>query len=157
MSEDALIAGLVAMRSRAKTVSPPVSAAAIQNAEAALGFTLPALLAKLYGQVANGGFGPGYGIMGLDGGHTNDDGDSCVKLYRKFRMPYRGKVIWPDGYLPVCYGGCSLYSVLDCSSDAAPVLAIDLADGCSPSAFRKESASLLEWLDAWFRGVSRPA
>lgn len=48
--------------------SPPASPAAVARAEAALGFALPTTLRAIYLDVANGGFGPGYGVMGVEGG-----------------------------------------------------------------------------------------
>lgn len=45
----------------------PLPAEAVERAEAALGFTLPPLLTALYTRIANGGFGPEYGLMPLIG------------------------------------------------------------------------------------------
>lgn len=44
------------------TVAPPASPAAVDAAEAALGFAIPQLLRRLYIEVGNGGFGPNYGL-----------------------------------------------------------------------------------------------
>ena len=46
----------------------------ISETESLLGFPLPPLLRLLYTQVANGGFGPGYGVIGAVGGFPLDDG-----------------------------------------------------------------------------------
>jgi hypothetical protein len=43
---------------------PPATEVQLQATEVALGFPLPPLLRALYAQVANGGFGFGYGIRG---------------------------------------------------------------------------------------------
>lgn len=40
--------------------------------KAILGFPLPPLLRALYTQLANGGFGPMYGLLGLAGGAPGD-------------------------------------------------------------------------------------
>jgi hypothetical protein len=37
-----------------------------------MGFSLPPLLGRLWVEVANGGFGPGYGLLGLNGGCAAD-------------------------------------------------------------------------------------
>jgi hypothetical protein len=50
---------------------PPTSLLVVKAAENELDFRLPPLLSRLYTQVANGGFGPGYGIFGLEGGYAN--------------------------------------------------------------------------------------
>ena len=41
----------------------------IQQTEHLLGFALPPLLVALYSALANGGFGPGYGLRGMVGGY----------------------------------------------------------------------------------------
>lgn len=50
---------------------PPVTMLKVEAAEEKLAFGLPPLLRELYTQVGNGGFGPGYGIFGLEGGYTD--------------------------------------------------------------------------------------
>src|SRR4030042_1292267 len=50
-------------------IYPPTSNFVVEATEKELSFKLPPLLAQLYTQVANGGFGPGYGIYGLEGGY----------------------------------------------------------------------------------------
>jgi hypothetical protein len=50
---------------------PPTTSAIVEAAEAKLGFSLPPLLRQLYTEVGNGGFGPGYGLFGLEGGYTD--------------------------------------------------------------------------------------
>jgi len=37
-----------------------------------MGFALPPLLERLYSEVGNGGFGPGYELCGLSGGFAED-------------------------------------------------------------------------------------
>jgi hypothetical protein len=70
---------------------PPASGSVVEAAEASLGFRLPPLLNDLYTQVGNGGFGPGYGIFGLEGGYTDHDiindfqGGTLVEWYCAFR------------------------------------------------------------------------
>ncbi len=57
---------------------PPATEEQLQETEALLGFALPPLLRLLYTGIANGGFGPGYGIIGalegfpLEGGMGED-------------------------------------------------------------------------------------
>ena len=47
---------------------PPATEEQIRDTEQQLGFPLPPLLRLLYTEVANGGFGPPYGIVGTPGG-----------------------------------------------------------------------------------------
>src|SRR4051794_32468599 len=67
------------------TVFPPVSAAQVCDAEAALGFPLPALLRDIYVKIGNGGFGPGCGLFGLQSGDYRRW--NAVQLYHSFRHP----------------------------------------------------------------------
>ena len=47
----------------------PASEQQIRHTEQQLGFPLPQLLRHLYAEIANGGFGPGYGIIGVEDGY----------------------------------------------------------------------------------------
>src|SRR5690242_3913384 len=46
----------------------PADRVGVARDERRLGFTLPALLKRLYAEIGNGGFGPGYGLIGLTNG-----------------------------------------------------------------------------------------
>lgn len=52
----------------------PVSENVVQDAEKELGFSIPSLLRLCYLAVGNGGYGPGFGIIGLKGGYASDLG-----------------------------------------------------------------------------------
>src|SRR5690349_6056273 len=47
---------------------PPATEEQLQATEDAIGFSVPPLLRMLYAEIANGGFGPSYGITGARGG-----------------------------------------------------------------------------------------
>lgn len=57
----------------------PASLEVINRAENELGFGLPFNLKSCLQQIANGGFGPAYGLIGLDGGHLDSFGRSLVQ------------------------------------------------------------------------------
>ncbi len=84
---------------------PPANAAGIAQAEADLGFGLPPLLRECYLEIANGGFGPGRGVMGVDAGHCSDYGN-IVATYKMLERDHRemGKT-WEAGLLPFCGWG----------------------------------------------------
>lgn len=46
----------------------PATEEQLRESEQTLGYALPPLLRLLYLQIANGGFGPGYGLFGVSGG-----------------------------------------------------------------------------------------
>ncbi len=53
---------------------PPATEEQLHETEQILGFPLPPLLRLLYTRIANGGFGPGYGIIGAIDGFPLEDG-----------------------------------------------------------------------------------
>ncbi len=139
-------------------ISACVTSAQLAQAEAALGFTLPPLLKELYGFVGNGGFGPAYGLLGIPGGATNEDGYDCVRLYLGLRTPTEGDPhwSWPEKLLPVGHLGCGMYACVDCSSPDGVVVWFEPnphVDG-EPwdDAFVPLAPSLCAWLEAWLDG-----
>jgi hypothetical protein len=92
---------------------PPATEQQIRETEQQLGFPLPPLLRLLYTQIANGGFGPGYGIIGVAGGVDYPYG-SIARRYRwevdfanaliqldrggwRSLTPEAREVLWEDG------------------------------------------------------------
>lgn len=131
----------------------PVSLEEIETAEEQLGFRLPTLLRDLYLYVDNGGFGPGSGVLGLSNGWTDDLGNTALSSYldsRSYRQEQEedGDPIedqWREGLLPICYWGCTVYSMLDCTSEDGPVWTWDAGKIDS----KPEANSLREWLEYW--------
>jgi hypothetical protein len=137
---------------------PPVNGFRIRLAETHLGFALPPLLRDLYMNVANGGFGPGYGLVGVRGGATVSRGgreSSLVPLYYRFLFRRTRKEPWEDRYLPICTWGCTYYSFVDCAHPDAPVFAFDEnTHGYGPwgCAFALHAHSFEEWIQRWVDG-----
>jgi hypothetical protein len=136
-------------------VFPTVDAQQIAEAERALGFVLPELLKALYLRVGNGGYGPGYGIVGLPGGATDDMGRNLVDLYNAYfpENPDDPHWRWPPALLPLAHLGCAMYACLDCSAPDAPVVWFEPnphVDGEPWSdSFIPLTSSVTEWLRAW--------
>jgi hypothetical protein len=139
-------------------VYPPVSAAQIAAAEASLGFPLPPLLRDIYMTIGNGGFGPGYGLIGIEGGapmHVAGREWHLADLYRAFRLTPTRNESWAEKLLPVCTWGCTYYSYLDCALPETPVLAFDEnSHGHGPwgCAFSLHAASFEDWMERWLNG-----
>lgn len=137
--------------------SPPASPAAVARAEAALGFALPATLRVIYLDVANGGFGPGYGVMGVDGGFTDDRKMTVVGLHHVFlgRDPDDPTWQWNEDWLPFCHWGCGIYSIVDARAPY-PVSYVDPGskDIGAPmsSIVLPHKDTLDQWLDDWMSG-----
>jgi len=154
MTEDELIKAIRARAAQPKlridmtTVDTPplyagASTTALDVAEAQLGFPLPPLLRRLYTEVGNGGFGPGAGLVGVEGGHTDVDGQTLVALYRALRA--QG---WPEGLLPACDWGGGAWASID---QEGAIVTVDEA-GATRTRF-----DLGEWLEAWVSGVDLQA
>jgi hypothetical protein len=127
-------------------IYPPASEEQLQITENVLGYSLPPLLRMVYAEVANGGFGPGYGITGAWGGFSvNGDGrydtiDRCTDTDPKLSyvtlaildtgpnsepfvvdLPYspwieHSQNQWPAKCLHLAYGGCGCDFWLDVST-----------------------------------------
>ena len=141
----------------------PAAPDAIEEAERLLGHRLPRLLRRLYLEVANGGFGPGWGILGVRGGHADDYHQTAVDLYREAHAESSTEA-WsslPAGLLPICHWGCGIYSFLDCADTAAPMWGWDpnpvTADEIDKALVRQD-ITFTEWLARWGeRRLDQPA
>jgi len=152
----------------AYVLAPPASIRQVADAEKRLGFPLPPLLRQAYLEVANGGFGPGFGIYGLPVAGAGD-AETAVGKYLALRERQTNPA-WPKALVPICYWGSGIASYLDCSAPEAAVIRVDgnmpkanvaeripasrrykrdadLADACWI-----ESPSLEPWLEAWANG-----
>jgi hypothetical protein len=138
----------------AKDLPPPVDAAAIDRAEASLGFALPPFLRRVYVEVADGGFGPGGGLLGLQG---------AVAAHTRMRtgeeMP-RGRA-WPERLLPVVERDPGFYCV-DATTGAGRVVDWDpeelgefSGEKAFDRSFREEAPSLVAWLGTWVGGKTQ--
>lgn len=115
---------------------------ALDAAESELGFPLPALLRRLYLEVENGGFGPGAGLVGVDGGYPDPDGRTLSASYAVLRLQD-----WPEGLVPLCDLGDGAWSCFDGrAADGRIVTMVD--SGATRTRF-----TLFSWLEAWVSGV----
>lgn len=139
-------------------VLPPASEQAVINTERHLGFMLPQTLRRIYLEIANGGFGPGYGVMGVDGGFTDDLGNTVADLYESYRQPDPDDPTWqwPDGLLPICHWGCIAYSAVDCNREAGPVYMADVGvkEKGEPmeTIVKLHKPSIDAWINDWLNG-----
>ncbi|WP_314619981.1 SMI1/KNR4 family protein [Streptomyces stackebrandtii] len=148
-----LVPRVAAKAKAASTDLPPTAGAEeVAEAETVLGFALPPLLASLYREVANGGYGPDYQLLPLVG-----PGRTALSEYRSERSasaegetPY-----WPAGVLPILDWGCAMYAAVDCLSETATVLLFEpnamTDDGAA--AWFVDAGSLAEWLETWLAGT----
>jgi hypothetical protein len=135
------------MTTPASSVLPgPADDAAIAAAEAALGVRLPTALRRVYAEVADGGFGPGEGILPLS---------QLVRQHAELRSP--GMMpedrAWPPELLPIV----SMDPGWDCvEATTGRVIAWDpeelgerVSDREWTRAFRELQPSVEAWLTDW--------
>ncbi len=166
---DLLIAKVTRKASDSRTqielaIGPPaaipsrLSNADLEASEKSLNFKVPEPLKALYQDFGNGGFGPGYGLIGLSGGACDDQGHDAVKLYELYSGsdPDDPEWQWPRGLLPICHWGCAIYSCVDCISDGYPIVIFDpnMHDESWAQCFVPTERTLESWLGAWTDGVS---
>jgi hypothetical protein len=169
--------GELASDELAAPIPPPVSPRTVDATERQLGFPLPELLRQLYLEIGNGGFGPSYGVLGLKGGATDEQGNTLVGVYRSMKRLARESRHWhwPEGLLPLCRLGCGMYSCLDCARVRVPVLIFDpnilgQADETDKKdavllwtyAFFWQDSTFTSWLKGWLderpeRDPTRPS
>ncbi|MFI8181075.1 SMI1/KNR4 family protein [Actinacidiphila glaucinigra] len=150
---DDLIVRVAARASAAAgTLPAPARAAQVEEAEALLGFALPPLLARLYTEVADGGFGPlGNELFPLAG-----KGRTAVSAYRAERGEPQASDSphWPEGVLPILDWGCGMYGAVDCLSTSGTVLVFEPnADTGDPAdGWFVDQPGLADWLETWLAG-----
>lgn len=131
----------------------PVDDAQIAEAERQLGIALHPLLARLYREVADGGFGPDYGLLPLLG-----SGSSVVGEYRTRREASIGvdHPEWPEGVVPILSWGCAMYAGVDCFSEDGQVLLFEpnpYSGGSWEQCWFLDSPGLAAWLETWLAGT----
>ena len=144
-------------------VYAPVKARIVAAAERELWFQFPDLLRAVYTQVGNGGFGRGYGIIGIQGGATDEFRRSLARVYQDMKQYQEDSPLWcwPEQLLPVCRLGCGMWSCLDCRRASVPVFIFDPNNLQSDpdddeetrlrwvNSFWFESRSFVAWLESW--------
>jgi hypothetical protein len=147
---------------------PPVAAETLQAAERAVGFRLPELLRVIYLKVANGGFGPEYGIVGTKGG-ARLDGCTLETCYQYMLKLERKNPVWrwPRSLLPVANYGCGMWSCVDGEYQKLPMilwdpnnLHLDL-EGVDArrnwgNSFWDQGQSFRMWLEDWLAEKQQP-
>ena len=103
---------------------PPAPAEAIRRADEALGFPLPAALTAIYRKLANGGFGPGFGILGVEGGYTDPDlgGLTLIEFHQWILGAAKS---WPHQLLTVCNLGGNTRYAIECGQPECPVYLVE--------------------------------
>ena len=132
-----------AMTTPAPSVLPgPADGAWLAQIEARLGVPLPPTLRRVYAEVADGGFGPGEGLLPLAG---------VAGRYEELRSPGmmpRGRS-WPEGLLPLV----SMDPGWDCVEAATGLIIAwdpeDLSERSSEAVFARSFREIHPSVEAW--------
>jgi hypothetical protein len=133
----------------------------VAETERRLGYGLPPLLAEVYTTIANGGWGPGYGLLGIAGGVEGEPGDgTSVDLYEAFRGrdPEDPGWEWPSGLLPINDWGCAIRTCVDCTDPEGAVWTFDPNGTREPGdamdcCLARTHDSVADWFGDWVNGV----
>ncbi len=117
MTDDDVVEAVRAAR-QMEPLPSPATPEAVAEAEALIGFPLPPLLRRLYLEVANGGFGPDYGILGVRRGASHGDFEDIAELYEDGPDP-SGRI--PAGLVLLHDWGCTIWSLVDFRDPAGPM------------------------------------
>lgn len=131
----------------------------IKSSEDQLGFALDHELVELFTTIGNGGFGPHYGLLGVDGGYSDEYDGNAVKHYLDWKSNWEkveGPEFWPEGLLPICSYGCAIYFCIDCVNSPGDIVLLREenrgTNGPWTDAFLVVANSLDEWLLAELSG-----
>lgn len=117
----------------------PATPDVLARAERFVGCPFPPLLRRLYLEVANGGFGPGSGLLSI--GTETDEGDTLVGEYRVMStLP-----TWPRGLLPAFDFGCAIWACIDATTDTGAI--VTMASGRLVDTDWTLSSWLGDWVD----------
>ena len=136
---------------------PRLSREQIHDLETSNGVHLPVLLRRLLGEIGDGGYGPGYGMLPLITRKPGPKSSSAFDFYRA----YRGSAeepgwSWPEGLVPLGDWGCLIFSCIDCHDPAGRVIRVAVGNFDPEEGgdlFRDhakvEAVSFEEWLSKW--------
>lgn len=127
----------------------------IAQFESTVDNSLPTFVKKLYLEIGNGGFGPGYGLMSLEP-KEGDTNESVLEIYQAFSLdePEDELWDWPDDLLPLIDWGCAIRSCLDCGSGEIIMFDPNNEVEDMEEYFIPQSDSLESLMSDWCDGVN---
>lgn len=112
----------------------------IAYVESLLDIEIPHMLKRCYLEIGNGGFGPGYGIIGLPLGHESSWGDLVATVTELRRIED-----CTVSLLPIIDFGCAQIMCVDCDDD-------EIIVNCLEGDFHYEEYTLTQLLERWCDG-----
>lgn len=144
----------------------PATTDQIARTEHALGLPLPPVLTAIYLHVANGGFGPGFGLEGVGCLTAVTRGNwRLAERAAHYLEAHPGRYLEcdevPEGLVRLCDWGCGTDSILDLASGRVYGLGCGSRsewNGVAPDASEFvtwldfQATSVEDWFERWLRG-----
>ncbi len=124
----------------------PANPRAVEDAETKMGLRVPVLLRRLWTEVGNGGFGPGYGLFGVDLTPSWELSMSVPNVC--LQSIADDSYGWPKSLVLICEWGCAYYSAVDCSTPQGEIVNVSGEMDLKPT-----RSSFAEWMQDWVDGV----
>jgi hypothetical protein len=142
MTDDEIIAAVRVQQQLTGRIRPePASLEQVEEAEQKIGYPLPPLLRRLYLEVANGGFGPHWGVVGVVPNRPSGDDEVITDLWYgdEPNDPLHGLIMIYDW-------GCAVCSLIDVTDPAGPMYVLD------NGRFYSEDMMFRMWIMSWLDG-----
>ena len=113
IAERARTPGMATSIGPARAAYAPVPLLGFEKEEQEIGFPFPGLLKRLYTEVGNGGFGPGYGLLSI--ARISPADRPILHYYSRFRAGSSRGRDWTAGIIPFNEWGDLILSCVDLS------------------------------------------
>lgn len=134
---------------------PPVSKSEFAEFERESGLELPDTMRRIYTEIANGGFGPSWGLNPL----THETQISIHGWDRYERSHWENGVpptAWPDPLIRLCEIGCNAYFGVHLNGTDFPVYIVDPQNGGDTEVdwLEPQNVDFATWINEW---ATKPA
>ncbi|MER7334662.1 MULTISPECIES: hypothetical protein [unclassified Micromonospora] len=128
---------------------PPAPPEAVAELEDAVGHSMPALLKRIYLDVADGGFGRGGEALSLtDTTYSFSDSGRLLEEY----LSWCERPNHPASVVPLLAWGCAIWSLVDFGTPEGRMWGWDPNVRCLEHALFPEDLTLAERLSGWLEG-----
>jgi SMI1 / KNR4 family (SUKH-1) len=145
------------------TANPTASIEDLNGFENESGLKIPKDLRRVYLEVGNGRFGPGYGLSRIVPTRSDNDRWSMLDLYINFRdNGLYGEdnnseyiIEWSNYLFPFCAAGCDLLGVVDVRDEKVGFLQYEMPANIKSveSIIEWRAESVQDWFEAWMDGA----
>jgi hypothetical protein len=133
---------------------PTATGEEVEAAESKIGSPLPPILSRLLLEVANGGFGPGDGLLGVGpGGHKIEVADISLNLPDFYLVLVKDDRLWDKDQVVIVDWGDGIWGTVSLSTGVVSTFRGG-TDTYEAQHFEPTGVDLETWLLRWARGES---